>query len=482
MMSTSSLRHRRNSSSAVRGIGSIGGTNQNRPVERDRTSQVGGGPREIVTKLFNQNEPRLDGGYNQEGKHDENFDENEEDLLSSSSSSFMVVTRCMTVASSSITQKPINTNNTGNSSGTNMNDAPRNKQQNHQQFVDRDKLDTQEQQEVEPCSSTTTINISDDSSSSSSSSSSGRDSIIVWSPQEIQSRPDAEHELYNYLYKNLMPFDVPNAQSLGFHNHDYDDDNDDNLPDGLSDGIVAHTISIALDARQLYPWTSHVPKNIYFEYVGGFASVNEARNNWRPLFKDVVDDILQPLWLKQHETKDDVSVEDAVREINQNLWDKFYTRKPIYFQSGKTPLIYDPMSIIAYGYASCTGLSIFLIDALRTAGIPARLAGTPAWNGNKDSGNHSWVEFYGSDSQWHIMEAKPASGGEDIDLWDPCQWWFCNEGRMENTNVFAARLDRSCDDGGGGSIVFPLAWDSKNDDVMGEDRTDFMRDLCSQCK
>lgn len=31
--------------------------------------------------------------------------------------------------------------------------------------------------------------------------------------------------------------------------------------------------------------------------------------------------------------------------------------------------------VIAAGYASCTGLSIFLVDALRSVGIPARVAG-----------------------------------------------------------------------------------------------------------
>ena len=42
--------------------------------------------------------------------------------------------------------------------------------------------------------------------------------------------------------------------------------------------------------------------------------------------------------------------------------------------------------------ASCTGLSVLLVDALRAAGIPARFAGTPAWH--DDRGNHSWVEVW----------------------------------------------------------------------------------------
>jgi transglutaminase-like putative cysteine protease len=33
------------------------------------------------------------------------------------------------------------------------------------------------------------------------------------------------------------------------------------------------------------------------------------------------------------------------------------------------------MQVIAAGYASCTGLSIFLVDALRAVGIPARVTG-----------------------------------------------------------------------------------------------------------
>ena len=49
-----------------------------------------------------------------------------------------------------------------------------------------------------------------------------------------------------------------------------------------------------------------------------------------------------------------------------------------------------PVQTWAAGHASCTGLSIFLISALRSVGIPVRLAGTPAWV--LTDGNHDWVE------------------------------------------------------------------------------------------
>jgi len=98
-------------------------------------------------------------------------------------------------------------------------------------------------------------------------------------------------------------------------------------------------------------------------------------------------------------------------------------------------MIYDPMSIINFGYASCTGVSILYVDALRSVGIPARVAGTPAWNGVTPSldVNHNWVEVYlGVDPDctadcgdgWYINEAYPAGPGETFD--NPCDKWFCN--------------------------------------------------------
>jgi hypothetical protein len=62
------------------------------------------------------------------------------------------------------------------------------------------------------------------------------------------------------------------------------------------------------------------------------------------------------------------------------------------------------------GLASCTGLSILLIDACRSVGIPARLVGTPMWADNR--GNHTWVEIW--DGGWHFIgAAEPDPKGLD---------------------------------------------------------------------
>jgi transglutaminase-like putative cysteine protease len=82
--------------------------------------------------------------------------------------------------------------------------------------------------------------------------------------------------------------------------------------------------------------------------------------------------------------------------------------------------------VIAAGYASCTGLSIFLVAACRAVGIPARVAGTPSWvvggrradvsaaavqqsaSGSPGLGhsfnNHNWVEVW-DDGRWSFIGA-----------------------------------------------------------------------------
>ncbi len=331
--------------------------------------------------------------------------------------------------------------------------------------------------------------------------------VITWpsskleSIETFQSAKQFQSEVMAYLYKNLMPTDLLNAESLGFpanmteytyynENTNPKDDNDSSstLPDGLSNGILEPTINISLHAKQTYPWTVNVTKEMYYEYVVNFANVNEARTNWRSIFHDLVQPIIQPLLEKPTTNDDDahvphdVPVKQVIRELNDKIWTvaaSYSNTDSIKFKHGQTPLIYDPMSILLFGYASCTGLSIFFVNILRTVGIPARLAGTAAWNGKIENGNHSWIEVWDcNEGKWFIMETKPASGDHSgIDLYNPCQWWFCNKDRVDNTKFWASRLDKDA----AGNVLFPMAWDMENEGVVGEDRTAFMNQLCSDC-
>ena len=154
-------------------------------------------------------------------------------------------------------------------------------------------------------------------------------------------------------------------------------------------------------------------------------------------------------------TTSTTTLQEAATLLNAHLWELLYPIPggSIFFKSEQTPLIYDPMSTMAYGYASCTGISLLYVAGLRTIGIPGRLVGTPAWNGNQSNGNHNWVEVYlgpggGWDlgDDWAFIEGLPAGGGENFT--NPCNKWFCNPGHANNTVFFATRYTRS---GGGGA-------------------------------
>ena len=139
--------------------------------------------------------------------------------------------------------------------------------------------------------------------------------------------------------------------------------------------------------------------------------------------------------------------------------------------------VYSKVGVYSGIYS--TGISILYIDALRTLGIPARLVGTPAWNGNVTNGNHNWVEVWlGTDDSagWKFIEGLPA-GGPTETFENPCDKWFCNNNHFSDfnfTKVFAARFSQS-------GIHYPMAWDLENVDIPGVDRTEYYQQHCKPC-
>ncbi|CAE8633984.1 unnamed protein product [Polarella glacialis] len=82
---------------------------------------------------------------------------------------------------------------------------------------------------------------------------------------------------------------------------------------------------------------------------------------------------------------------------------------PVVFKANCTPAIMAPISeTLHQGYASCTGMSILVVNGLRSVGIPARVVGTPLWN-VESGGNHNWVEVWTGegDDGWQFFDAAP---------------------------------------------------------------------------
>ena len=326
-----------------------------------------------------------------------------------------------------------------------------------------------------------------------------------------QTRPAAENECLLFLRDNLMSFDFPFQETMGFPTN-Y---STTNAADGLDNGMIGPTISLALDAKVLYPWTDILSKSTFQNYVLNYANLNEARNNWRPLLVDTLrlneSDVQLDTMTTQANVNFELRNDDEIADldatvsaivtwVNEVLWTRLGrdSSKPIYFKSSQTPLIFDTMSTIAFGYASCTGTSILFSNALRSVGIASRVVGTPAWYGNASQGNHNWVEVYLPHHQreWKFLEPSPALPHVDRLDKDPCSRWFCSRSRYPASKVYAACLSRLIKPGELDGVAVgeeefsleetthyvPLPWEWDCKDVPGIDRTAYYVNVCGACK
>jgi len=216
----------------------------------------------------------------------------------------------------------------------------------------------------------------------------------------------------------------------------------------LSAAYLLDNVAYAAKARAAVPWGKDLPDELYFNDVLPYASINERRDNWR---KDFYQRFL-PL------VKDAKTPGEAAQILNRDMWKivnvKYHARKrPKPDQS--------PYESMEATYASCTGLSVLLIDACRSVCVPARFVGTPAWSNKR--GNHSWVEVWNGE-QWSFTGAcEYNKGGLN-------RGWFAGDAsraqRDEPMHAIYASSWKPAD------RSFPLIWNLKIDYVAGVNVTD----------
>lgn len=223
-----------------------------------------------------------------------------------------------------------------------------------------------------------------------------------------------------------------------------------NMPDrdlqSLSADFLLENVRLAYLALEESPWKDSIPKDIFFNDVLPYASINERRDAWRSDFRTR----FLPL------VREAKTPSEAAALLNQKVFPlvkvSYSTKRPKADQS--------PLESIKSGLASCTGLSVLLIDACRSVGVPARFVGTPLWADN--SGNHSWIEIW--DRDWHFTGAAEPSGNE-LD-----RAWFTNRAAMARRDdpqhaIYAVSFRRT-------PLTFPLVWDRSIDYVPAVNVTD----------
>ena len=103
------------------------------------------------------------------------------------------------------------------------------------------------------------------------------------------------------------------------------------------------------------------------------------------------------------------------------------------------------------GKATCTGLSIILVNACRAVGIPARAVGTPLWANQR--GNHTWVEIW--DGDWHF------TGADEYDPAGLNRGWFVGDAAQAKADeprhaIYATSWKRE-------GLTFPMVWARRSD-------------------
>jgi hypothetical protein len=207
----------------------------------------------------------------------------------------------------------------------------------------------------------------------------------------------------------------------------------------LSADFLLENSRLAWQALRERPWAKDIPKDVIYDALLPYASVSETRDRWRARFVEQFTPLIQ----------DCKTPSEAAAILNQQVFPlvnvKYSTQRRRADQS--------PLESIETGLASCTGLSILLIDACRSVGIPARLVGTPLWSDN--SGNHTWVEIW--DQGWHFTGACEPTGNQLN------QGWFIDRASKARPDhrlhaIYAVTFKKN-------GQAFPLVWARDVQDV-----------------
>lgn len=197
--------------------------------------------------------------------------------------------------------------------------------------------------------------------------------------------------------------------------------------------LFQENLEQAFIARDSYPWTKALSRDLFFNEVLPHAVVTETRDSWRKPLRELLDPKLE----------DCQGIEEACTAVGSHIKEltgvKYSTKREKACQS--------PAESMRQGMASCTGLSVLMVDALRAAGVPARLVAIPLW-GTRE-GNHTWIEVHDGE-RWRRSDygGTPARWDKG---WEIARCAYCDP--LEPIHgVFASSYRRT-------PVGFPMVWE-----------------------
>ena len=202
--------------------------------------------------------------------------------------------------------------------------------------------------------------------------------------------------------------------------------------------LLKENVTYANIARAKYSWAQSLPEDVYLCDVLPYAVVDEVRDSWRKelheLFAPAVDTC--------------ATMYDAICAVNANI----PRLTGVDYNTKREKTNQSPRESMRQGMASCTGLSILLVDAYRSVGIPARFVGTASWHDNR--GNHSWTEVW-LDGAWRVTEYYFPSQLDHL-------WFMADASKAQQDNrtyaIYATRF-------AGGDDWFPMVWADEDENL-----------------
>ena len=206
---------------------------------------------------------------------------------------------------------------------------------------------------------------------------------------------------------------------------------------GIDLELIKENVEYANIAREQFAWAQQLPEEVYLCDVLPYAVVDEVRDSWR---KELYG-IFAP------EVEECTTMYDAVCAVNANI----PRLTGVDYNTLREKTNQSPSESMRQGMASCTGLSILLVDAYRAVGIPARFVGTASWHDNR--GNHSWTEVW-LDGEWRVTEYYFPSQLDHL--------WFMPDASKAKADdrtyaIYATRF-------AGGNDWFPMVWADEDED------------------
>ncbi|MCP4811512.1 MAG: polyhydroxyalkanoate depolymerase, partial [Planctomycetaceae bacterium] len=123
----------------------------------------------------------------------------------------------------------------------------------------------------------------------------------------------------------------------------------------LTAEFLLENVRLAYQAREESSWKANIPNDIFLNNVLPYATINERRDRWRKDFHDR----FRPL------IKDIQSPGLAATKLNQNI----SKLTKVKYSTKRAKADQSPYESMESGLASCTGLSVLLVDACRSVGI-----------------------------------------------------------------------------------------------------------------